>query len=337
MQSQTPLSTRQRRQETEGSHLAEICLALDGTAIPSAVARWFDDHDVAWSALDPAVRSDARALVVGGFTPVGDAELSGLAQLELVVRTGAGYEHVDLDALERNGVVLVAPRLEDDPSVPEFVIGSVIAVLRHVLPADAAARAGDWGFRDRVRGRELHGRTFGIVGVGRIGSQVGRLARAFGCRVIAWHPWSNRELPEGMERVGSLEELLGAADVVSLHCRLDGSTRNLIDAEALRRMRPGSIFVNTARGGLVDEDALVAACRTGTIAGAVVDTFRGEPAPVTEAFGDLENILLAPHIAGMTEESVARLAQFVGEVCCEYLERSELPKHHVVNQVPQGG
>jgi phosphoglycerate dehydrogenase-like enzyme len=317
--------------------LTEICVALDGTAIPSAVARWFDDHDVPWSALDPAVESGARALVVGGFTRVGAAELANLAQLEIVVRTGAGYEHVDIDALERNGVVLVAPRLEDDPSVPEFVIGSVIALLRHVLPADAAARSGDWGFRDRVRGRELHGRTFGIVGVGRIGSQVARLAVAFGCRVLAWHPWSERDLPDGVERVESLDELLSAADVVSLNCRLDPSTENLIDVAALKRMRPGSILVNTARGGLVDEEALVAACREGRLAGAVIDTFRGEPAPDMGAFRDQRNIVLSPHVAGMTEESVTRLAQFVGEVCREYLERSELPRHHVVNPVVRGG
>ena len=127
--------------------MAEICVALDGTPIPEAVGRWFDErsvHWVPWSTGD----GDARVLVVGGFARVGAAEVAAMRRLELVVRTGAGYEHVDVSLLERQGIRLVAPRLVDDPSVPEFVIGSVITVLRRLVQADGAARSGAWEFRE---------------------------------------------------------------------------------------------------------------------------------------------------------------------------------------------
>ena len=310
----------------------KVAIALDETPIPAAVARWFDDRDVAWVPFGNGGQAGVSALVVGGFTPIGSAEVDSLPDLGLVVRTGAGYEHVDVGLLAQRGIALVAPRLDDDPSVAEFVIGSVIAVLRRLVAANAAARAGDWAFRERVFGREIRDLTFGIVGVGRIGRQVARLARSLGCRVIAWHPWSDRELPDGVDRAESLAQLLVDSDVVSLHCRLDDSTKGLIDAGAIAQMRPGAILVNTARGGLVDEAALLAACRDGRLGGAVIDTFRDEPWPDTSGFADVDNILLAPHIAGMTGQSVARIADFVGAACCRFVRDAALPADHVVTR-----
>jgi phosphoglycerate dehydrogenase-like enzyme len=315
-------------QQSQGSDI--VALTVDGTPITEAVARWFDDRDVPWAAFDRSVESPARVLVAGGFGSVGVDELAVLPELELVVRTGAGYEHVDLATLESSNVALVAPRLTDDPSVPEFVIGSVLALLRGTVGADSAVRRGDWGFRDTVNGGELAGRTFGVVGFGRIGSQVARLAASFGSRVVVWHPWSVKDIGTDMERVASIEELLETSDIVSLHCRLQPSTRNLIDAAAVQRMRSGAILVNTARGEMIDEEAVVDACRNGRLAGAVIDTFRGEPNPDTSLFRGDTNILLSPHIAGLTRESVDRLAAFVASACCEYLRHSELPEDHLV-------
>jgi D-3-phosphoglycerate dehydrogenase len=288
--------------------------------------------------VQPAVAAEAaeaRVLVAGGFAVVDGRLLDRLPALEVVVRPGAGFERVDLAELRRRRVRLVAARLVADASVAEWVIGAVIYHLRRFPAADRAARAGEWKARPALAGRSLSGLTMGVVGVGRIGSQVVALSQAFGMRVLAWHPWSDRDLGARVERVEALDDLLAAADVVSLHCRLEPETRGLVGARELDLMKPAAVLVNTGRGGLVDEAGLAAALERGRILGAAIDTFESEPHTELSPLVGAQGALLAPHLAGWTVDSVERLGRWAADVVTVYLERGELPADSVVDQPPR--
>jgi D-3-phosphoglycerate dehydrogenase / 2-oxoglutarate reductase len=274
--------------------------------------------------------ASARVLLAGGFAVVDTTVLDRLTDLELVVRPGAGYERVVVGELRRRGVRLVAARLDADPSIAEWVMGAVIHIVRRFEAADRAVRAGDWVARPMLAGRSLASMTMGIIGVGRIGSQVAALSRAFGMRVLAWHPWSDRELGPGIQRTDSLDQLLASADVVSLHCRLEPETRGLIGKRELALMKPEAILVNTGRGGLVDERALARALSRGSILGAAIDTFSSEPHPERSPLAGEKRALLAPHLAGWTVDSVERLGRWAAVVVTTYLVRGELPADSLV-------
>jgi phosphoglycerate dehydrogenase-like enzyme len=261
---------------------------------------------------------------------VDDELLNQLPAVEVVVRPGAGFERVEVDALRRRGVRLVAARLAADPAVAEWVIGAAIHLLRKFEDAGVAARAGDWGARPGLAGRSLGVLTLGIVGVGRIGSQVAALGRAFGMRVIAWHPWSDRDLGAGIDRMQSLDELLSTADVVTLHCRLTDETAGLIGSSQLNRMKPDAILINTGRGGLVDEAALAAALSGGRIAGAAIDTVEAEPHTELSPLARSERVLFAPHMSGWTLDSVEALAAWGTATVLGYLADRSLPADGVV-------
>jgi D-3-phosphoglycerate dehydrogenase / 2-oxoglutarate reductase len=277
----------------------------------------------------PAAAS-ASVLLAGGFAIVDDELLSRLPAVEVVVRPGAGFERVDLEALRRRGVRLVAARLAADSAVAEWVMGAAIHLFRKFDDAGAAARAGDWDARSGLAGRSLGALTLGIVGVGRIGSQVAALGQAFGMRVVAWHPWSDRDLGTGIERMKIFDDLLSTADVVTLHCRLTGETAGLIGSSQLNRMKPDAILINTGRGGLVDEAALAAALTDGRIAGAAIDTVEAEPHTQLSPLARSERVLFAPHMSGWTLDSVEALAAWGTAAVVAYLADRSLPADAVV-------
>jgi D-3-phosphoglycerate dehydrogenase len=272
----------------------------------------------------------ATVLLAGGFAVVDDELLNQLPAVEVVVRPGAGFERVEVDALRRRGVRLVAARLAADPAVAEWVIGAAIHLLRKFDDAGVAARAGDWGARPGLAGRSLGALTLGIVGMGRIGSQVAALGRAFGMRVIAWHPWSDRDLGAGIDRTQSLDELLSTADVVTLHCRLTEETAGLIGSSQLNRMKRDAIFINTGRGGLIDEAALAAALSGGRIAGAAIDTVEAEPHTELSPLARSERVLFTPHMSGWTLDSVEALAAWGTAAVLGYLADRSLPADGVI-------
>lgn len=273
---------------------------------------------------------DARVLVAGGFTPIDSDVLARLRKLEVVVRTGAGYNNVDLPALSRAGVRLIAPRLDDDSSVAEYVFGGVLSVLRDLPGALAAARTGDWGYRSRFIGSMLRGRTLGIVGMGRIGTQVATLGHCFGMKVLAWHPWSKRRLRSWVTRTATLEDLLERSDVVTLHCRLEPDTRHLINSAALNRMRKGSVLVSTTRGGMVDEEALALALQSGHLGGAVIDVFEGEPDVSRSPLLNQKEAFVTLHLAGITHESNMAISHFVAQTVVDHLAGRALPERYLV-------
>jgi (S)-sulfolactate dehydrogenase len=260
-----------------------------------------------------ALLADARALVVRNRTQVRGALLEAAPRLEAVGRLGVGLDNIDLDACKARGIEVFPASGANDLSVAEYVITTSLMLLRGAYAANAQMLAGEWP-RNALIGRELAGRTMGLVGLGSIARLVKAKALALGMRVAAFDPY----LPNGdpaWDRVRkcALDELLGVADVVSLHVPLTDGTRHLIDDAALRRMRPDAILVNAARGGVVDEAALGEALRQGRLGGAALDVFAIEPlnAEAARAFAGAPNLVLTPHIAGVTAESNVRVSSLI--------------------------
>lgn len=281
----------------------------------AALARLRDQHDVIAavdlyadrSALFDALRS-AEGLIVRNLTRVDVELLEAAPALRVIGRVGVGLDRIDVAAaLARDVVVSWAPGT-NATSVAEYVIGAVIALARRFGPATAHVAAAGWD-RQAFMGREVAGATMGLAGLGDIGARVARRARALGMRLVAYDPALHASAPAVQEHEVELvtfEELLGRADVLSLHVPLLPTTRDLLDTPALARMRPGALLINTARGELVDELALAHALRSGHLAGAALDVRRHEPPPAPDPLAGCPNLILTPHVAGVTAEANAR-------------------------------
>lgn len=232
-------------------------------------------------------------------------------RLRVIARHGVGYDNVDLEALDRRGIPLVVTGPVNTVSVAEHTLFLMLALAKHGIPHDAAVRHGDWGLRNAFHAWELNGRTLLLLGFGQIGRAVARLALAFGMTVAAYDPYVAAEVmaAAGVVPVAGLAAGLAAADVISVHLPLSDATRNLLDRAALARMRPGAVVISTARGGVVDERALAEALAAGRLGGAGLDVFEDEPpAPGNPLLG-LSNVVLSPHVAGLTAECAQRLAE----------------------------
>jgi glyoxylate reductase len=266
---------------------------------------WNDLGDVEIGAIDSR-RDDVEALIVAGDA-VDDSVLDRLPSLKLVANYGVGYDNVDAEACRARGVAVTNTPGVLDAATADLTIALLLAVRRRVVEGDALVRAGRWGTswsEGPFLGRDLSGATLGIVGLGRIGAAVARRARAFDMRVL-FHRRSHTDDPDYRE----LEDLLREADVVSLHTPLTAETKGLITRERLALIRDGATLVNTARGAIVDEDALVAELVAGRIS-AGLDVFVHEPR-VPEALLTLPNVVLTPHVGSATMETRAAMTRIV--------------------------
>lgn len=263
--------------------------------------------------------SDADVLLLSN-RPLSRTVIEGCPNLKLICVAFTGIDHVDQEACKARGIVLHNAAGYAVHAVSELVIGLIIAVLRRVVSADAAVRAG----RDNraLAGHELFGKTIGVVGVGAIGLQVARLGNAFGCRVLGFERqalWTNDVAVEQVE----LDELLSRSDIVSLHLPLTAETRGLIGREQLARMKPSAILINTARGPVVDQSALIEALEQNRLAGAGIDVFDIEPPlPANHPIFKAPNTVLLPHIGFETVEAMSAKA----EIALLYLEEFLSPR-----------
>src|SRR5918996_1073140 len=236
--------------------------------------------------------------------------LERLPDLELVLQTGGHAYHVDREAATARGVVVALSRRARmaSASVPELTFGLMLAVLRRIHPLAAELAGGEW---PPAMGGTLAGRTLGILGLGRHGRPVARIAAAFGMLALAWDRDPGREYPDDepvAERL-PLDDLLERSDVVSVHLKLSSASTGLLDAGRLARMRPGAILINTARGAIVDEQALLDALRGGQLAGAGLDVFATEPLPADHPLRTAPNVVLTPHIGWKVAEGFAEWAE----------------------------
>jgi phosphoglycerate dehydrogenase-like enzyme len=253
-----------------------------------------------------AVKSRSGVPMRAGFLAAA-ADPALRSPLRVIGRAGAGTDHVDLAAAARHGVTVTHTPGSNADAVAEFALAQLLALTRRLRELDAAAHAGDW-HAVTVPPPELSELTLGVVGLGRIGTALAERAAALGMAVQGLTRRPARATP--VRRAASLDALLATSDVVSLHVPLTAQTRGVIGRAELARMRPGSLLLNTARGGIVDEDALAAALRDPAhpLAGAAVDTFAHEHAAFTSPLAGLPNALLTPHAAGMTRCAMTEAA-----------------------------
>jgi len=268
-----------------------------------------DGHEVA--AVDSlSVRTEAAlidalqgmAASLASIEPYTAAVLAETPELRVISRLGVGYDAIDVDEATRRGIVVCTTPGANHHSVADLAVGLILVCLRQIVAAAETVRAGNW-VPQRV-GVELRATTVGIVGTGLIGREVIKRLAGFEPRVLAY---DIVETPEMVDRFGveyvSFDELLRQSDVLTLHAPSLPETRGLIDAEALAKMKPSAYIVNTARGPLVDEVALASALHAGQIAGAALDVFDREPLPASSPLRQAPNLLLTPHIAGVTQQS----------------------------------
>lgn len=260
---------------------------------------------------------DARAVIVRNATIVDDALLDAAPQLRIVARMGVGLDNIDLDACRARGVEVCPSIGANAVSVAEYVIATAMILLRGPSYFATAEVAGGAWDRPKFAGAgEIAGRTMGVIGFGSIGQTVGAKARAMGMDVIAHDAVMPADSPgwAGARRV-DLDTLVAEADVISLHCPKLPQTIDLIDARRFAQMKPGAILINSARGGIVNEAACAEALRMGRIAGAALDTLDVEPidAKAQALFTGVPNLILTPHIAGVTRESNRRIAEVAAE------------------------
>jgi len=252
-----------------------------------------------------ALLGEADALVVRLF-PVDAAVIASAPRLRVVAKAGVGLDNIDLDAAARRGVAVVSTPGSNSNAVAEHTIALMLALSRRLVAADAATRAGWNPPRETFLGPELRGKTLAIVGLGCVGSRVARIATGgFGMRVRAYDPYVDPAAAGdcAAELVASLDALLEDADFLSLHVPLTGETRRMVDASRLAKLRSTSRLINTSRGAVVDTAALVDALSRGALAGAALDVFEAEPLPHGHALTRAPNVLLSPHVAGMTPEA----------------------------------
>jgi phosphoglycerate dehydrogenase-like enzyme len=235
--------------------------------------------------------------------PVDEEVFAAAPRLRVVSAGGVGYDHIDLDAATRHGVAVCICAGCNNHAVSELALGMMLALARQMLPADRAVREGGW---PRLVGPELWGKTLGIVGLGRVGKSVALIGRGLGMRVLATDiQWDVTFANEHQISYVPLPRLLRESDFVSLHCPLTPQTRGLMNAGRLAQMKPTAYLINTARGPIVEESALVAALRAGRIAGAGLDVFETEPHP-ENPYVAFPNVVLAPHLGGATAEATER-------------------------------
>lgn len=250
-------------------------------------------------------------------TPFPASVLDRLPTLRLLVTTGMANAAIDLPAAQRNGVVVCGTESVGS-SAPELTWALLMALVRHVPVEDSAVRAGGWQI---TVGIDLQGRTLGLLGLGRIGQRIARYAHAFDMDVIAWSQNLTAEVAyEHGARLVSKAELFAQADVVSVHLKLSERSRGLVGADELALLGPRGYLVNTSRGPIVDEAALVAALRAGSIAGAALDVFDVEPLPADHPLRGLPNTVLTPHIGYVTETTYAAFYAGVVEDIVAWLD-----------------
>jgi len=261
-----------------------------------------------------------------------DKELFAAAtHLRVLVSATTGLDHIDLEAATEHGVEVLSLQgetefLEGLSATAELAWGLLLAVLRHIPGAAASVKKGDWD-RDAFRGNDLRGKRLGILGIGRLGRMVAEYGRAFGMAVTAYDPYA-LDWPMGVELRSAVEDLMEDAQVLSIHVPLNDETRGLIDEGMLARLPAGAVLINTSRGAVVDEAALLAALGSGHLAGAgldvVADELSGGPSPALLAHArDHDNLIITPHMGGATHESMEKAEVFMAQKLARFLESGE--------------
>jgi D-3-phosphoglycerate dehydrogenase len=268
-----------------------------------------------------------------GATRLGEPELDAAKDMKVVTRIGVGYDAVDVAALSRRGIPLMVVGTANSPSVAEQALFMMLMLAKRALEMHALVRDGQWASRLGKLPFDLFGKTLLIVGFGRIGMRTARRCLAMEMNVLVYDPYkpAHEIGVAGCEAVSDLDAALPRADFVSIHCPKTSETVGMFNAARLRRMKPSAYLVNTARGGIVDEAALYDALSSGKLAGAGLDVFQTEPPPVPSPLFELPNVIIAPHVAGVTREAVDRMSAQTARNILSALDGEPI-RENVINQ-----
>ncbi|MBI2959059.1 MAG: hydroxyacid dehydrogenase, partial [Betaproteobacteria bacterium] len=254
------------------------------------------------------VFAGVEGALLTAFEKVPRAVIEAAPGLRALSKYGVGIEAIDLEEATERGIAVANTPGANSLGVAEHTMALILSILRRTPQLDRLVRADRWNDARRIIGGDVEGSTLGLVGFGNIGQLVGRRAAALGMRVLAYDPYQSPEAIAalGAEKIGALDDLLAASDVVSLHMTVTAETRRLFNAERFSRMKPGAFFVNTARSALVDQEALVAALRERRLAGAALDVFEPEPLTPGSPLLEFDNVIITPHHAGTTARTRER-------------------------------
>lgn len=261
---------------------------------------------------------------VAGLDEINRAVLEAADSLRVIARYGVGVDRVDLAAAKERGIIVTNTPGANSVSVAELAVALMLSVARGIPDAVAATRAGAW---PRTTGITLRNKTVGIVGYGAIGRCVAERLRPFGCRLLAYDPFPPKDPGAGIEMT-ELQALLGRSDIVSLHAPVTETTRRMADDRFFAQMKPGALLVNTARGELIDEAALLRALNEGRLTAAALDVFEQEPLPVESPLLQSQRIIATPHMAAHTDDAMNAMARMAAEDCLAVLQGSS-PQHPV--------
>ena len=253
-----------------------------------------------WEGPPVEAQADIEAVVVIGEAPLDTAVLEHLPNLKLIACFTSGYDGIDLDWCAARGVPVTHAPAVNHEDVADHALGLILAARRQIVTGDRTVKAGDWRMESRLMTPSMRGQRIGIVGLGLIGEAVARRVEILGC-AVAW--WGPRDKTTAWPRAASLLDLARDSDVLVVACRADATNRGLISAEALQALGPNGLLVNVARGQVVDEDALIAALKSGALGQAALDVFETEPTDAAR-WADVPNTVLTPHTAGATTEAV---------------------------------
>ncbi|MCD6275736.1 MAG: D-2-hydroxyacid dehydrogenase [Thermoplasmata archaeon] len=264
--------------------------------------------------------AELDAIIVRSATKVRKEMIDAARNLKVIGRAGVGLDNIDVEYAKSKGIKVINTPGATSISVAELTIGLLLAVMRKIAYADREMRKGAWP-KKKCKGIEMYGKTLGIIGIGRIGREVAKRARAFGMKVIYYDVYRPDEATEkelGVE-YRELDDLISEADVITLHVPLLPETKHMINGERIAKMKDGAIIINAARGGIVDEEALYEALKSGKLYGAALDVYENEPLKESKLF-ELDNIVLTPHIGAQAREGQTRAGIEVAQKIAEALK-----------------
>ena len=268
-----------------------------------------------------------------GATRFGEPELEASKDMKVVTRIGVGYDAVDVPALSKRKVPLMVAGTANSPSVAEQALFMMLTLAKRAQEMHAMVKEGTWASRLGALPFDLYGKTVLIIGFGRIGTRIAKRCQAMEMNVLVYDPYqpASEITAAGCEAVSNLEAALPRADFVTIHCPKTPETVGFFNAAKLKLMKPTAYLINTARGGIVDEKALYEALASGKIAGAGLDVFEIEPPPVGQPLHGLPNVIMAPHVAGVTIEAVERMSEQTARNILSALDGEPI-RQNVINQ-----
>jgi D-3-phosphoglycerate dehydrogenase / 2-oxoglutarate reductase len=272
-----------------------------------------------------AALAEADGIVIRSGTQLTPEVLRDQPRLKVIVRAGVGVDNIDVPTATRQGIVVMNTPGGNTVSTAEHTMALMLALSRNVAPANDSLKAGRWD-RNKFTGTQLGGKTLGIVGLGRVGLAVAKRAQGFDMKIVGFDPFlsAERAAELGVESVSVLEDLWGRCDYITLHTPLSAETRNVVDEAALAKMKPGVRIINCARGGLIDEAALVKALDANKVAGAAIDVFDPEPPPAGHPAVAHPKILVTPHLGASTEEAQLSVAVEAARLLADFFQRGQI-------------